>query len=218
MSENQETTVEIETDDVCLTGDLRVPAAAHSLVVFAHGSGSSRLSPRNRYVAEKLNAFGLATLLADLLTAEEEKVDRMTRELRFDMDLLRRRVDGLVDWADSHPSTSSLAIGCFGASTGAAGALLAAADRPESVRAVVSRGGRPDLAADALPKVKAPTLLIVGGNDKQVIELNRRALAVMTAKKELRIVSGASHLFEEPGKLDEVADLTGDWFVRHLGR
>lgn len=217
MTENYETATDIKADGVCLQGDLCVPAAAHNLVVFAHGSGSSRLSPRNRYVAEKLNSCGLATLLADLLTAEEETVDRVTRELRFDMDLLRRRVEGLVDWADSNESTGSLAIGCFGASTGAAGALLAAADKPEIVRAVVSRGGRPDLAADALSKVKAPTLLLVGGNDKQVIELNRRALAVMTGQKDIKIVPAASHLFEEPGKLDEVADLAGEWFLRHLG-
>jgi putative phosphoribosyl transferase len=219
MNGNHKKEVDIATDGVFLKGDLYIPLAAHGLVIFAHGSGSGRLSPRNRYVAETLNMSGLATLLADLLTLEEEKVDLITRELRFDMELLRRRVTGLVDWAGSNKATSRLAIGCFGASTGAAGALMAAADRPEAVRAVVSRGGRPDLAGGALHSVKAPILLIVGGNDEQVIELNRQALTAMTAseKKEIRIVPGASHLFEEPGKLDEVSKLAGNWFVRHLG-
>lgn len=217
MKNDEEMTMYIETDNVRLQCDLCVPEAAHGLVVFAHGSGSSRLSPRNQYVAKKLQASGLGTLLADLLTPEEERIDRVTRELRFDMDLLQRRVVGLVDWADTNPTTTHLNLGCFGASTGAAGALLAAADRPESVRAVVSRGGRPDLAADALPKVIAPTLLIVGGNDEQVVEYNEQALEILTAEKVLSIVPGASHLFEEPGALDQVTDLSRNWFVGHLG-
>ena len=216
MQINHETKISIRLKDVCLCGTLRLPEAAQSLVIFAHGSGSSRFSPRNRYVAEKLNDFGLGTLLADLLTPDEEKNDLVTRELRFDMALLRRRVTGLVDWADTNKTTSRLTIGCFGASTGAAGALMAAADRPESVRAVVSRGGRPDLAGAALPRVKAPVLLIVGGRDEPVIELNRQALTAMSGDHEIKTVPGASHLFEETGKLDEVAGLAGNWFIRHL--
>lgn len=217
MAANYKTELEIETDGVCLLGDLCVPATARGLVVFAHGGGSSRKSPRNRYVAERLNDFRLATLLPDLLTEDEKPFDRVTRKLRFDMDLLQRRVVGLVKWAESSVLTDGLAIGCFGANTGAAGVLMAAAARSETIRAVVSRGGRPDLAVDALSRVKAPTLLIVGGHDGKVIEFNRLALAAMREKNEIRIVPRASHLFEEPGALDKVAELSGSWFARHLG-
>jgi dienelactone hydrolase len=211
------TEVHIATDGVSLAGDLRLPAAPQGVVVFAHGSGSSRYSPRNRQVAATLNSAGLATLLVDLLTSNEDDIDRITRELRFNMELLRRRLDGIVKWVASDPAAENLSIGCFGASTGAAGALLAAADNPELVKAVVSRGGRPDLAADRLPSVKAPTLLIVGGDDTQVIELNRQALELITAEKRLDIIPGASHLFEEPGTLEEVARLSAEWFLGHLG-
>jgi dienelactone hydrolase len=158
----------------------------------------------------------LATVLVDLLTPEEEEIDRVTRELRFDVGLLRNRVNGVIDWAVSDQAARGVQVGCFGASTGAAGALLAAADNVGIVRAVVSRGGRPDLAAEALPSVKAPTLLIVGGEDREVIGLNRQALDLMTTDTRLEIVPGASHLFEEPGKLDEVARLAGEWFLEHL--
>jgi dienelactone hydrolase len=206
----------IETDNVSLTGDLRLPQDLRGVVVFAHGGGSSRLSPRNRHVAEKLNVFGLATVLLDLLTPEEENRDRITRQLRFDTKLLRRRVDAAVEWAASDQATRGVHIGCFGASTGAAGALLAAVDNPGLISAVVSRGGRPDLAAKELPSVTSATLLIVGGEDPEVIELNRRAIKRMTSEKRLEIIPGASHLFEEPGKLDEVARLAGEWFVTHM--
>ena len=197
--------------------DLRVPPRSTGLVVFAHGSGSSRFSSRNRSVAEFLESAGFSTLLLDLLTREEEAVDVYTREFRFDIDRLARRVVVATDWLRERHDVGSLAVGYFGASTGAAAALIAAAERPHIARAVVSRGGRPDLAGDALPRVDAPTLLIVGGDDEPVIELNREAMAQMRAPVQLEIVPGATHLFEEPGTLEEVMRLSSDWFRRHLG-
>jgi dienelactone hydrolase len=208
--------VTVETANVALEGDLAVPQGACGIVAFAHGSGSSRFSTRNRLVADVLNRAGLATLLFDLLTASEDEVDRVTRELRFDIGLLSERMTGAVDWLASSAQTASLRIGVFGASTGAAAALAAAAARPRQVLSVVSRGGRPDLAGDVLAAVKAPTLLIVGGADTPVIELNEQAGARLQAPWRMEIVPGATHLFEEPGKLEEVARLATDWFVEHL--
>jgi len=196
--------------------DLRVPEGAAGLVIFAHGSGSSRFSSRNRAVAEFLETNRFGTLLLDLLTRKEESVDIQTREHRFDINLLGRRVVLATDWAQDRPDLRQLPIGYFGASTGAAAALIGAAVRPTAARAVVSRGGRPDLAGDALPKVQAPTLLIVGGDDEPVIEMNRDAMTQMRAPVELEIVPGATHLFEEPGTLDRVMDLASNWFRRHL--
>jgi putative phosphoribosyl transferase len=200
-----------------IEADLHVSDRATGLVVFAHGSGSSRLSSRNRAVAESLHARGLGTLLLDLLTREEEAVDVYTREYRFDIDRLATRVVMTTDWIQNREDVRPLPIGYFGASTGAAAALIAAAERPSVTRAVVSRGGRPDLAGEALPKVTAPTLLIVGGHDEPVIELNEDAKSRMRAAHvELTIVPGATHLFEEPGTLEQVEQLAGDWFVRYL--
>jgi dienelactone hydrolase len=199
-----------------LAGDLVVPQAAQGLVIFAHGSGSGRHSPRNQAVARALQARGLATLLADLLTEEEEAIDRVTAHLRFDIDLLGRRLVKLIDWARQRPDLGSLAFGLFGASTGAAAALIAAADRSHDVGAVVSRGGRPDLAGAALPRVAAPTLLLVGSLDTEVIRLNEWAKIRMRCPVSLDIVPGASHLFEEPGTLDQVASRAGSWFISHL--
>lgn len=200
-----------------IEGDLHVPERTSGLVVFAHGSGSSRFSSRNRAVAGSLHARGLGTLLLDLLTQQEESVDVRTREYRFDIDRLGRRVVVATDWLRNRDDLLWLPVGYFGASTGAAAALMAAAERPSVVRAVVSRGGRPDLAGAALPKVTAPTLLIVGGDDEPVIELNEEAKAQMhAAHVELEIVPGATHLFEEPGTLEQVEQLAGDWFVRYL--
>jgi putative phosphoribosyl transferase len=196
--------------------DLRLPDRALGLVVFAHGSGSSRFSSRNRAVAEYLEGNGFATLLLDLLTREEESVDIYTREHRFDIDLLGRRVVLATDWAQNRDDLRSFPIGYFGASTGAAAALIAAAQRPASVRAVVSRGGRPDLADRALRKVQAPTLLIVGGDDEPVIDMNRDAMRQMTSEVKLEIVPGATHLFEEPGTLERVMQLATDWFRTYL--
>jgi dienelactone hydrolase len=201
---------------VLLEGDLVVPSGAQGVAVFAHGSGSGRPSPRNRYVAQVLQREGLATLLLDLLTVNEEAIDAQTMGLRFDIDLLADRLMGTIDWLSVSPETRELRIGLFGASTGAAAALVAAARRPDLVRAVVSRGGRPDLAGDALSSVRAPTLLIVGGNDPEVLRLNRAAYARMTAQRKLVVVPGATHLFEEPGTLEVVARLAADWFVAHL--
>jgi putative phosphoribosyl transferase len=201
---------------VTLDADLSLPAAASGLVLFAHGSGSSRFSPRNRHVAQLLNRAGMATVLADLLSPQEERLDERTRQLRFDIGLLAERLVASIDALRADGATAGLAIGLFGASTGAAAALMAAVQRPGAVRAVVSRGGRPDLAGVALPSVQAPTLLIVGGEDSQVIALNRQALAELRAERQLRIVPGAGHLFEEPGALDAVAALATDWFLRHL--
>jgi putative phosphoribosyl transferase len=199
-----------------ILGNLRVPPAAHGLVIFAHGSGSSRLSPRNRYVAEVLEHAGLATLLIDLLTEREEAIDRRDARLRFDIELLAERLALARRAARDWPETAALSPGYFGASTGAAAAIVAAARAPGEIRAIVSRGGRPDLAGDALAQVDAPTLLIVGGADPVVVELNQEAMQRMRAPVELVIVPGATHLFEEPGTLEEVARLARDWFVRYL--
>jgi putative phosphoribosyl transferase len=203
-------------DDVRLAGDLSVPPAARGLVVFAHGSGSGRFSPRNRAVAEALVDAGLATLLMDLLTPEEEAEDLRTARLRFDVELLGDRVIGTIDSLGSDPDVGELPIGCFGASTGAAAALIVAAERPQRVAAVISRGGRPDLATHALARVRAPTLLIVGRRDGEVIRLNRYAQSQLAGESELVIVPGAGHLFEEPGALEKVAALARDWFRAHL--
>jgi putative phosphoribosyl transferase len=208
--------VEVRTGDAVLAGTLVVPPQPRGVVLFAHGSGSSRHSARNRFVAEELQRGGLATLLIDLLTGEEEAVDIRTRHLRFDIDLLARRLAGAVEWLGSEPETADLRVGLFGASTGGGAALVAAAERPDAVAAVVSRGGRPDLAGEALSRVRTPTLLIVGGDDTPVIGMNREAMAQMRASVELKIVPGASHLFEEPGTLEAVAELARDWFLRHL--
>lgn len=211
------TPVRIATgEDVVLDGDLTVPAGASSLVVFAHGSGSGRHSPRNRLVAEALQERGMATLLMDLLTQEEEDVDLRTRHLRFDIDLLATRMVGATRWVRDQEGLRELSIGYFGASTGAAAALVAAAAAPSDVGAVVSRGGRPDLAGEKLAEVRAPTLLIVGGADDVVIGLNEQAAELLRVENRLEIVPGATHLFEEPGALDEVVRLAGDWFVDHL--
>lgn len=200
-----------------LGADLHLPENARGLVIFAHGSGSSRFSSRNRQVADSLNNARFATLLLDLLTPAEEHVDIRTAEYRFNIPLLGRRVVAASDWASRHSAIDRLPIGYFGASTGAAAALIAAAERP-NVTAVVSRGGRPDLAADALPAVRTPTLLIVGGEDRVVIEMNEAAMRRMRAPVELAIVPGATHLFEEPGTLEEVQRLALDWFSRHMTR
>ena len=208
--------VRVRAGDVVLDGILRLPPGAAALVIFAHGSGSSRLSPRNNFVADELAAAGLASLLFDLLTPEEEEIDRRTRGLRFDIDFLTERLVGATAWVREEPELAGLRIGYFGASTGAAAALWAAARLRDSVGAIVSRGGRPDLAMDALPAVRAPTLLIVGGNDEPVIEMNRAAYDRLDVEKEISIVPGATHLFEEPGTLETVARLAADWLSRHL--
>jgi dienelactone hydrolase len=210
--------VTLPAGGVALEGDLELPPGAGALVVFAHGSGSSRHSPRNRLVAEALRKAGLGTLLIDLLTAEEEAEDVRTRALRFDIELLAQRVTSAVDWTARRDELAGVALGAFGASTGAAAALVAAARRPERVAALVSRGGRPDLAGDALGLVRAPTLLIVGGADTPVIAMNRAAMARLRCAVELEMVPGASHLFEEPGALERVAELAAAWFARHLQR
>lgn len=209
--------VEIAGDEAVLQGDLTLPRGARGLVVFAHGSGSSRHSPRNRFVAERINAAGLGTLLMDLLTVEEERVDEVTRELRFDIGLLARRVAQAVGWVGGQKELAGLKIGLFGSSTGAAAALVAAAELPEgAVRAVVSRGGRPDLAGRVLGRVRCPVLLIVGGYDNEVIQLNEQARGEMRCESELVIVPGATHLFEEPGTLEQVADLAAGWLKGRL--
>lgn len=213
-----EESLRVPVADVVLDADVATPGEPRGVVLFAHGSGSGRHSPRNRYVASRLHAVGLATVLADLLTPAEERLDAVTRELRFDIRLLADRMVELVDWATvtEWGAGERPAIGLFGASTGAAAALVAAARRPDAVRTVVSRGGRPDLAGAFLPQVNQPTLLIVGGNDTVVIELNRQAVRQVGGEARLEIVPGASHLFEEAGTLGEVARLAGDWFVNHL--
>lgn len=208
--------ISIEANAVVLPGVIDVPEGARGVALFAHGSGSSRLSPRNSYVARALRDAKVGTLLFDLLTAEEEKIDEETRDLRFDILLLTRRLLAATHWVQAQPDLSRLPIGYFGASTGAAAALCAAACTP-AVRAVVSRGGRPDLAGSALAEVRAPTLLIVGGHDPEVLSLNRRALAQLACEARLEIVPGATHLFEEPGTLEEAASLAAKWFVQHLG-
>ncbi|MBF6457099.1 dienelactone hydrolase family protein [Nocardia cyriacigeorgica] len=209
--------VRIPIDEVGLDGHVWLPRRDGGVVVFAHGSGSGRHSPRNRQVAAVLRRAGLGTVLLDLLTAAEDDLDRRTRALRFDMPLLAGRLAGAVDWLTGQPATCRHRIGLFGASTGAAAALLTAAERPAIIHAVVSRGGRPDLAGDALTRVRAPTLLIVGGADDQVLDLNRQAMRHMTITPRLEIVAGATHLFEEPGTLDQAAELAAAWFLRHLG-
>lgn len=210
--------VRVTAGAVTLEGNLDIPDNATGIVLFAHGSGSSRHSPRNRFVAEQLQQRGLATLLIDLLTSAEEQVDIRTQHLRFDIGLLAHRLVMASRWLADQPRTRELKLGYFGASTGAAAALVAAAELPHQVAAVVSRGGRPDLAGSALPHVAAPTLLIVGGNDVPVVNLNRQASAKLNAEKRLEIVPGATHLFEEPGTLEEVARLAGDWFDTYLRR
>jgi len=202
-----------------LAADIVLPHGARGLVVFAHGSGSSRHSPRNQFVAAKINEGGLGTVLIDLLTEEEEVIDRQTAELRFDIPLLGERLAAITDWAVRQRRFADLELGYFGASTGAAAALLAAAERPMVVGAVVSRGGRPDLAGPALPNVLAPTLFIVGGEDHVVLKLNREAIAQLPkqTKSKLEVIRGATHLFEEPGTLDQVATLARAWFREHLG-
>jgi dienelactone hydrolase len=208
----------VSVAEVVLEADIVVPERTRGVVVFAHGSGSSRLSPRNRYVAAQLQAAGIGTVLVDLLTADEEQVDVRTGKLRFDIALLAARVAALIDWVGQHEETADLDIGLFGASTGAAAALVAAAERPHAVGALVSRGGRPDLAAEHLGRVRQPTLLIVGGEDETVIEFNRQALGLLSVQARLEIIPGASHLFEEPGALEQVAELARDWFTEHLRR
>jgi len=210
--------VSIAVGGVELSADVSLPDRARGVVLFAHGSGSSRRSPRNRYVADVLNEGNIATILADLLTAKEEVIDVQTADLRFDIPLLGRRLSGITDWIGRQPALNGLALGYFGASTGAAAALVAAAERPEAVRAVVSRGGRPDLAGSSLKRVLAPTLFIVGGKDTVVLDLNKTAMAHLPRQTEskLEIVGGASHLFEEPGALDKVAVLAREWFSGYL--
>lgn len=206
--------VNIDADGVTLEGNLLVPGGATGIVLFAHGSGSSRFSSRNRFVAEALRDCRLGTLLIDLLTHDEELVDTRTAHLRFDIELLAKRLVGTAQWLGSEmPKTR---VGLFGASTGGAAALVAAARIPERIAAVVSRGGRPDLAGEALPHVKAPTLLIVGGDDGPVIAMNQTAFDQMTCPRDMKIIPGASHLFEEPGALEQVAHLAGDWFGKYL--
>jgi len=212
-----ETAVEVGlSEGLRLGADLVVPEGAEALVVFAHGTGSSRHSPRNRWVASVLQEHGLATLLLDLLTAPEEDLDLRTGQVRFDVGLLTDRVVGAVGWLDTRPDLRDLRVGLFGASTGAAAALAAAARLPDRIGAVVSRGGRPDLAVDTLATVSAPTLLVVGGRDDVVLHLNQQAHDVMQVERRLEVVPGATHLFEEPGALQRVADVAADWFTRHL--
>ena len=211
-----EQSLEMPAAGVTLAADLAVPARAAGLVLFAHGSGSSRHSSRNRYVARELQNAGLATALADLLTPDEERADAQSGQYRFDIDKLSVRVIALTDWLLGHDATAGLGVGLFGASTGAAAALVAAAARPFTVEAVVSRGGRPDLAGEFLRLVFQPTMLIVGGYDATVIELNRNATQVLPVETRLEIVPGATHLFEEPGALEQAARLARDWFLRHL--
>ena len=212
---NKAYTVPVE-EGITLEGNLNIPDNPRGIVLFVHGSGSSRFSPRNQFVAQQLHRAGLATLLIDLLTPREEEEDRYTGHLRFDIQLLSRRVVAATDWLSLQPATQNLKIGYFGASTGAAAALVAAAERSLAVGAVVSRGGRPDLASSFLPAVQAPTLLIVGSKDTQVIELNRMAFSLLRCEKRLEIIPGASHLFEEPGTLEKVAELVSEWFTRYL--
>lgn len=216
MSEKEENVVRILVVGDFIEGNLRVPARAKGVVLFAHGSGSSRFSPRNQYVAGVLNNAEIATLLIDLLTRDEEQVDMRTRQFRFDIDLLTERLISAAEWLKKNPRTQNLKLGIFGSSTGAAAALIAAAKLPGDVAAVVSRGGRPDLAMEHLTKVRAPSLFIVGGRDTVVIDLNKKAMAEVSAEKKLEIVPGATHLFEEPGKLGEVAKLAITWFLEHL--
>jgi len=201
---------------VILDADICIPAEANYLVIFAHGSGSNRHSPRNRQVAQVMQKAGLATLLVSMLSVEEEAEDLIEGNLRFNIELLGSRLTGITDWLHDNPATTGFKYGIFGASTGAAGALICAAERPELVKAVVSRGGRPDMAARYLEKVTVPTLLIAGGDDYPIIDLNRRALAALKCERELVFIPGATHLFEEPGAIEKVAELAKSWFVKHL--
>ena len=216
MSHARAIPVQIRAGAALIEGDLIVPEPAQGLVVFAHGSGSSRFSQRNRFVADTLVSGGFATLLLDLLTRQEDVVDQRTREFRFDIERLGHRVVAAIDWVSGVPALLPLPIACFGASTGAAAALIAAAERFEFVRAVISRGGRPDLAGASLAAVRAPTLLIVGGADTVVIEVNEAALREMHCERELEIVPRATHLFEEPGAMEQVAQLARHWFEHYL--
>ena len=211
-----EKVVKIPVGKATINGNLIIPPTAKGIVLFAHGSGSGRFSSRNIKVAREINAAGIATLLIDLLTEEEEAIDIYSGELRFNIELLAERLVFATEWLKKNPETKNLAVGYFGASTGAAAALIAAAKLPDWTKVVVSRGGRPDLAGEYLPKVKAPALLIVGGNDFQVLELNKQAMAQMTAGKKMAVVPGATHLFEEPGKLEKVAKLAISWFSKFL--
>jgi len=213
----EKTSVKIPADGVTINGNLAVPRGAKGIVLFAHGSGSSRFSPRNTRVANEINAAGMGTLLIDLLTSEEEEIDEATGQFRFDIDLLSKRLRAATQWLKKNLATKNLAVGYFGASTGAAAALIAAAKLPDGIKSVVSRGGRPDLASEYLGKVTAPTLFIVGGRDTEVIELNRQAMERIRSEKKLEIVPGATHLFEESGALEEVARLAIDWFSKHFG-
>jgi dienelactone hydrolase len=208
--------ITITADDVDLYGELEIPSHAQGVVLFAHGSGSSRHSPRNQYVASVLREAGIGTLLFDLLTREEEEADRYSGEFRFDVQLLAKRLIGATFWLENQPQVRGLKIGYFGSSTGGAAALMAASTQGDRITTVVSRGGRPDLAGDSLPNVKCPTLLIVGGLDEIVIQLNEQALEQLQCEKELRIVPGATHLFEEHGKLEEVAHISANWFREHM--
>ncbi len=216
QNSTDEKSVTIPLENIKLEADLTIPANSVGIVIFAHGSGSSRKSPRNKFVANKLNTANLATLLIDLLTSEEEKLDFQTRELRFNIDLLTERISKITDWIIANDLTKELPVGYFGASTGAAAALKAAAKRERVIKAVVSRGGRPDLAEEVLEQVHAPALLIVGSEDLAVIGMNELALKKLRCEKKLEIVKGATHLFEEPGTLDAAADLAKDWFIQHL--
>ena len=218
MSASITESLAIPAAGVVLDADIVVPDGARGVVLFAHGSGSSRHSPRNRYVAAELQRTALGTVLADLLTLDEEQVDSRTGRLRFDITLLAVRVVALIDWLADQETTGGLGVGLFGASTGAAAALVGAAARPGPVESVVSRGGRPDLAGEFLRLVRQPSLLIVGGRDEAVLDLNRQAMKLLPGENRLEIVPGATHLFEEPGALEQVAHLARDWFVRHLGR
>ena len=216
MTALETTAIRIPAGGVLLNADMALPPGAKAIIAFAHGSGSGRHSIRNRYVAETLNGYGFATLLADLLTEEEEIIDLRTRQLRFDIPMLADRLVDIAAWLQSEPRMKHLKIGWFGASTGAGAALIAAARRPENIIAVVSRGGRPDLAGDYLSEVMAPVLLIVGGNDPQVLDLNKQALARLNVPSKLEIVPNATHLFEEPGTLEAAALLAAQWFQTHL--
>ena len=215
MIHNQ-TEMKIPLGNVVVEGTLTLPPGTRGVVLFAHGSGSSRFSPRNQYVAKEFNKATIGTLLFDLLTQEEEETDMVTAEYRFNIPLLAKRLVGVTEWLRNDTQTKKLAFGYFGASTGAAAALIAAAKLPNEIAAVVSRGGRPDLAGEYLPNVVAPTLLLVGGLDTEVIELNQEAMDQMTAEKKLTIIPGATHLFEEPGTLEQVAKFSKDWFLRYL--
>lgn len=218
MQTSESRSLSLPLSDAQLAADLQLPAGAAGIVVFVHGSGSSRFSPRNRQVADYFNGRGLATLLFDLLTEQEHRVDQITREFRFDIPRLSRRLVEVIDWLGTDAELQPLRIGLFGASTGAAAALIGAAQRPQAVHAVVSRGGRTDLAGPLLASVAAPTLQIVGGEDFVVLELNRDSSRQLHCEQRLAVVPDATHLFEEPGTLEEVARLAGDWFERYLGK